>query len=220
MDMPVSQVMQEKFSSDEEGWKKAISELWDEPSKIQKKFNFEEYIEPEFLVKILKKEKWFRVWNKKGAMQFEALVSEEGSVTMVLYNEEMKYRSNYKDGKLHGTSKSWYKNGKQAGISEFVNDKKHGTDESWYESGQKKCEAKWQNGILQMVSSYQPDGQKCQFTNFRQGAGKVFLYHENGKKMNELTYSKGKLNGNFKVWDENGEITQDEEYKDNEPVLD
>jgi len=80
------------------------------------------------------------------------LKSTQETVTGVVYskrdNGQLIFESNYENGKIDGSYKSWYKNGQLSYKSNYKNGKEVGLSSLWYENGQMRSEENFINGKL------------------------------------------------------------------------
>ena len=137
---------------------------------------------------------------------------------------------------------AWFKNGQKKSERNFKNDYMVGSQTGWYENGQKSYEYKSYKSGIRTGISYDENGQKYLETYFNNGKTTgIFVevrYHENGQKWTEAKYKsykrqadlsftswyengqkrcegnhvKGKQNGPWTFWDENGEKTDEKYY--------
>jgi len=78
-----------------------------------------------------------------------------GKCTVVaMYNEQVLEEFNYKNGRLHGQAKTWYKNGKIKRRGSFQDGKLSGKWEYWDENGKMLTQTNYQND--EMVSILPP----------------------------------------------------------------
>jgi antitoxin component YwqK of YwqJK toxin-antitoxin module len=63
-------------------------------------------------------------------------------------NGNMESEVDYKNGKVNGWARMWYKNGKLHVEATYKNNKTHGIRTAYHENGQVFCRAKYKNGKL------------------------------------------------------------------------
>ncbi|MEO1626618.1 MAG: toxin-antitoxin system YwqK family antitoxin [Bacteroidota bacterium] len=107
-------------------------------------------------------------------------------------NGKKKIRIPIKDGKIHGKTNEWAKNGKKVHESTYEKGIQMGTETHWYATGQKKLQVAYQNG--------KPEG-KC------------MEWHKNGEKKSSGKYVNGLEEGEHTWWYPNGQIDQIIPYK-------
>jgi len=101
-------------------------------------------------------------------------------------------KEHYKDDKLHGELKKWYKSGKLNMQLFYKNGFKNGECSIWYKSG-----------ALKEVMFYKLNKPV-----------KNTAWHKNGQLKYKLLYNRnGRLHGNFDEFDENGNILKSVTYK-------
>ena len=90
--------------------------------------------------------------------------------------------------------------------------KDHGSGASWYRSGQKQCESIYKDGKLLTEIGWQPNGERCPFTNVLNGSGTLVLWHENGQKRSEESFKDGDECGLKIFWNEDSLKTAERNY--------
>ena len=153
--------------------------------------------------------------------------------------------TNYKDGKLHGATTTWYSNGQLRYREHWINNVPNaGKETSWYENGQKRYEVnhkheQWhgkfliwnehgqeiQNGIFKndfMITmtetEYTDLNHILSIANFKNGwlDGLQTEYFDNGQKKAEVTYKKALIIGKKTEWDDSGVKQSEVIYDDND----
>lgn len=61
-------------------------------------------------------------------------------------NGQLAYERNYKDGLLHGISKSWYENGQRSSVGNFLNEKLNGSVKAWGINGDLEYDRDYEKG--------------------------------------------------------------------------
>lgn len=92
---------------------------------------------------------------------------------------EIKLRSAFVDGRLHGESEGWFTNGMREVREQFQRGLPHGTRLTWHPNGQKRSEGQLVAGLQQGL--------------YRQ-------WHENGKLAAEAEFESGKPHGLSRAW--------------------
>ncbi len=82
-----------------------------------------------------------------------------------------------------GTQKSWYPNGYQYEIRNYVNGKLHGSSTCYYSNGQLCIDELYENGY---------------------GTGTRTTFHKTGSILASTPYVNGQINGLYEAWHENG----------------
>ena len=70
---------------------------------------------------------------------------------------------------------------------------RHGQFEEFYSTGQRKTDAQYQDGKLDRLSRWMPDGFLCPHSKVKEGAGLVVDYEEDGSVDSNHSYAKGEL---------------------------
>lgn len=102
------------------------------------------------------------------------IVNEESPYTGMIFathaNGQLSNERHYKDGKIHGISKSWYENGQLEAEISNKDGKQDGILKEWYENGQLKAVTSLKDSKLDGVSK---------------------IWDEDGKLIREITYKDG-----------------------------
>jgi len=109
-------------------------------------------------------------------------------------NGRVRWRLEYKEGKLHGTNVVWYDNGRKMSESEYVNGKTHGRATGWYPDGQKEFEGEFKEGLPHgRFSGWHKNGHAEARGTFVKGVlnGEALFWHDNGQKSGEFLFEKG-----------------------------
>ncbi|MCK9436270.1 MAG: toxin-antitoxin system YwqK family antitoxin [Synergistaceae bacterium] len=113
------------------------------------------------------------------------------------------------------------KTNKQLGV--FRNGYKNGKFTEYYNDGKKKSEVSYAMGIRNGVwTEWYNNGQKKVELNYIKGSpsGLFREWHNNGKLKREISYSDGKVaDGEYKILDDKGEVTERDTYKNNKLFL-
>ncbi len=147
----------------------------------------------------------------------------------------------YRDGKLDGTETTWYPNGQIAVQAHYADDVMEGPMTAYDENGMVQSVAPYYNNQLEGVAQtfhpdgkvhseetyrgnalngsstfYRPDGSLDMVLSYRDGVmdGVQTWYFPDGKtKMKEFRTSFGEPDGEWREWNEQGELTVDEAYE-------
>ena len=87
----------------------------------------------------------------------------------------------------------YHKNGQKVGEGNYKDGKLDGLYTSWYENGQKREESNWRDDKLMSAKAWKPNGEKCPFTNVKDGDGVGVRYNEDGTEKARYTYNDGEL---------------------------
>lgn len=120
----------------------------------------------------------------------------------------------YDNGQLHGRDISWYENGKVEHLALWKNGKQEGLTEEWFEDGSICSKGSFSQGKPEGIheTMYEPS-QTHVFKSvcmtqerFVQGKlhGKQTAYYPNGQIKMEAVYTNGILDGDKKIFDEQG----------------
>lgn len=106
-------------------------------------------------------------------------------------------KTRYLDGKKEGKAWFYYPNGELYSLQCFREGKREGTQEYYYPEGSLKSSIHFNNGILN---------------------GDVFLYYPNGKLMRELHFVDGHRHGEERLWSVQGMLLIEAEYDMGRPI--
>lgn len=148
----------------------------------------------------------------------------------------------YKNDKKDSTCKSFYENGKTQCIINYSNGLKNGAFKLFYDNGNIRSEAVYRNDTLigNVITYYKNNivktsveyhnsspyniiimndslGRRISFGNFKNGAGSLKTYFEDGKIFSEENYENGLRNGKSTTYFSNGELNIKAEFKNNKP---
>ena len=94
------------------------------------------------------------------------LISTNKTVTGVVYDEhengQLRYESNYEDGKEDGLSREWYSDGQLHYEGNYKDDRKDGLTRWWNENGQLMIEGNYKDGNLLSEKCWDKDGNEIQ----------------------------------------------------------
>ena len=117
------------------------------------------------------------------------------------------------NGELHGPSKSWFANGKLKSEATYVNGEAEGRMTFYHPNGKKEIEGDVVNGVRDGTWYYfNADGSlqlqalyaKGELVKERKENGTFTEYFDDERPKSELTYKKGKREGKFTEWHDNG----------------
>lgn len=124
-------------------------------------------------------------------------------------------------GKLHGPSTFYLKDGTPISKSWFIEGKKQGKSWFYYPNGRMHSRLRYKNGAREGKQEYfYPNGQKKSVLNYKNGQldGPVYLFHPNGKMKRELHFVNGHRDGEEKFWNEQGLLLIEAEYAMDKPI--
>lgn len=136
-----------------------------------------------------------------------------------------KQQSHYINGKIDGTSQSWYVSGELREEIIYINGLREGPTISWYQGGKKASEEPYKDDKLNGVAlRYYADGKKSFECSHVAGArdGLCMSYYPNGKLQSRVKYRDGvRLAETAENFAENGELqARDEARKMVEQIQD
>ena len=136
------------------------------------------------------------------------------------YDGQLKYKDNYKFGKLHGLSESFNGMFVFSSKDNYKFGEKHGLSESFYENGQLRWKRNYKNGKLHgLYETFDENGQLGSKRNYKNGKlhGLYEAFYKNGQLGRRENYKFGKLHGLRKFFDKNGKFTHKINEKNEEP---
>ena len=128
--------------------------------------------------------------NKKSEIMYLAAKTIETAADDYWGMKLAKYGSEGSDMR-HGSSKSWYANGKTEQDGAYEYGKKTGTFTFWHENGQVAATGEYKNDLA---------------------IGTWVWWHDNGQKSAVGKYQEGTLIGEWRWWDESGKLTKQQTY--------
>ena len=78
-------------------------------------------------------------------------------------------------------------------LMKFNRGKQDGLKITWRNNGQKDSEQIWKDGKVMTFATWKPNGEKCPFTNLKDGNGHWVRYDEEGSQFFRATYKDGKI---------------------------
>jgi antitoxin component YwqK of YwqJK toxin-antitoxin module len=145
-----------------------------------------------------------------------------GKATTWYQNGQVKWQSEWRNGRQVGKWTDRYENGSKEGEGE-INEDGTGFETHWYPNGKKKSEGggkflakHGKMGKHGKWTVWHQDGHKLLETEHRdnQQHGITTGWHSNGKMSHQVPFKEGKAHGKATVWDENGKKTVEETYKE------
>jgi len=119
--------------------------------------------------------------------------------------------NHFKDGKLNGKSKYWYKNGQLEQIVNYKNGVVSGLYRAYWENGSIKQESNWINGIQSGKTEFwYSNGKKEQEYIVKNGVkiGEALFYFENGKLKSCGVFINDQKNGEWKYYNIFGKLIE------------
>ena len=114
---------------------------------------------------------------------------------------------NYVNGKKSGNWNSYYSSGRKKLSGDYSNGYRHGAFTEWYENGQKKSVINYSYDIVDgKMTVYYDTGAVFYEGNMNDKDGSVKGYDQNGTLRFEGKLEKGKKVGNWKYYDEMGNL--------------
>ena len=107
-------------------------------------------------------------------------------------DDEIAYLSG-EDTPFTGKVEDFYDNGQKVEEGNYKDGKLDGLYTSWYENGQKREESNWRDDKLMSAKAWKPNGEKCPFTNVKDGDGVGVRYNEDGTEKARYTYKDGEI---------------------------
>ena len=123
-------------------------------------------------------------------------------------------KANYSNGKLHGEQKTWFPSSLLRSEAIFADDNAHGKMIHYFPSGKKELEGNMLNGRRDGTwIHFNNDGNIHLFLVYKQGElvkekrenGTFMEYFPDEKPKSLVTYKKGKKEGSFTEWHNNGD---------------
>jgi len=98
---------------------------------------------------------------------------------------------NWYEGKVQGSSKTWYRSGVQESQREMSNNKKNGISTAWYKDGSIMMIEEYEHNKLVKGEYYQRN-EKSPISRLENGEGTAMLYDGEGNFLNKVIYYSGK----------------------------
>lgn len=184
--------------------------------------SFEKKEQPQQTTSIYKYENGIlKIQDKELGIDFEELFEPTDNLRSYYPDGKLEREMLYLDGKLHGPSSFYSKDGVLLGRGWFIRDKRNGKSFQYYDDGSIASVQQFINGLphgLQVY--YYRTGQKSTQMNYQNGVleGEVILYHPNGNLKKRQFFKNGLLHGTEEIWNANGGLIVQAEYQNNLPV--
>lgn len=142
------------------------------------------------------------------------------------YYEDGKLKAvvNYKKGELSGIFKQYFENGQLKVIGNYANGKQTGEWKVYYDSGELSqiisfsVQGKQNTEFKALYKSGKPKQIGLLLNNEQEGEWKTFHDNDSSSVASKTTYIKGKQEGNYNEFHENGKIGCKGQYKDGKKV--
>ena len=97
-----------------------------------------------------------RAWYESGKIRIEEVFTKGilFSSTQWFTNGQIKSKTSYKQGMIHGICKTWYENGQLASQCSYKENIRHGVATTWYPDGRLKSQEKFENGQFHGINTY------------------------------------------------------------------
>jgi TPR repeat protein len=159
----------------------------------------------------------YKVVSSKGITKYEAVYVDslrEGKSTWYYDDGKINGENNYKKGVLDGNWKTYYEDGKIWQEGTYKNGNYDGNLKGYYKNGVLRVDCTYSDGKLWNISIYnKPDGTSSG-CSFKDGAGEVKWYYDDGKLNEDKHYKNGVQDGEYKSYYENGALWSDYIYQD------
>lgn len=136
---------------------------------------------------------------KNGTIYFEGERFTGSVITFDSSGKDTACLYEVKDGKQHGSFKSWYSDGAINERRLFKNNRRHGFHEKWYPNGRKAFEYHFDNGVyVDTLKEWYPNGQLYQLSHYVNGQqeGRQKAWRENGELYLNYDVVNGRKYGN------------------------
>jgi len=139
------------------------------------------------------------------------------------YRDGQKYSEGTHDMGLHvGLWKYWYPNGQICKSVTFKAGKPHGTWDVYRPDGSRELTKNYENGLRQgLWLSYFEDGEKHKVElTYDKGKieGERIIYYENGQIRQKVPFENGLVHGTITNWDENGKKVSETKFEHGKPI--
>lgn len=116
----------------------------------------------------------------------------------VFYTKDGKsvnWEANFRDGKKQGLVTYWWREGKKSSETNYKDDKVSGPSKHYYRNGNVRSAAAWyimdDTTYLKEIRVWKPNGDVCPLTNVKEGTGLVVSYDENGDETERAVFKDG-----------------------------
>ena len=161
--------------------------------------------------------------DEDGKYSYKEEVKPFTGIATVTKDGELVSESEFVSGDREGEHKVWWpETGKMRSLSTYVDGFMHGTMTTWNEDGVKLSEATYKDGALDgPFTAWFESGALSESGAYKSGKRDglwttFFDDPEQTKKLEEVTYEAGKLNGQKQIWLANGQLIYQGEYKNDQ----
>lgn len=140
----------------------------------------------------------------------------EGEYILYHSNGSFKQKGFYKNNLKNGAWTTFRDNNQPSKYEQYQDGKKHGQYKEWFENGNVSVLTNYQDGLIHsFYHSYYPNKKRKDSCTYNYGNlhGKMVSYYENGKKQKQGEYKDGSPIGDYKYWNEKGQLLQHFPYK-------
>jgi len=138
-------------------------------------------------------------------------------------NEILLSETNYKNNIYDGMAIYYYENGELRNKSNFKNGKLNGVSLSYHKNGEIEVEVNFNDGIIidNEITEYFDNGILKSITQYEEGKidGLKQEFYLNEKIKCKINYVKGKINGRWVYWKEDGELLDSGELIDGTGII-
>ncbi len=136
----------------------------------------------------------------------------EGYSTTYYRNGNISSQANYVDNKIHGILKNYYNNGKTATEYPYQYGNIEGIAKGYNYNGELAYLLKYDNNELVEWATTDKSGKMSEFRPY-QDTIHIVTYHKNGSKAIEISYVKGFLHGQNRVYYSHGKVAEEIHYE-------
>jgi antitoxin component YwqK of YwqJK toxin-antitoxin module len=121
---------------------------------------------------------------------------------------------NYENDYSYGESRSWTDDGVLSKVENYVNGVRNGIQHSYHRNGKISEESIVSNGMLVgKVKTFYESGEPFEIYEVDEcKQGEYRMFHENGQLKIQCEYNKDELDGEYKEWDEEGNLVLERFY--------
>ena len=150
-------------------------------------------------------------------------------------NGQLRVQTTFLNNEIHGDYKCWYNNGQLYEHTKFVNGKRHGEYKEWHKNGQIKKQCIYVNGKIEgeykewcyvlnhkinhsllIEHTFIGDVLNGDYKEWYCGADER---SDNGQLRVQTSYLDGKLHGEYKLWNYNGELIKQRSFTNTTAIL-
>ena len=140
----------------------------------------------------------------------------EGEYILYYKNGAFNQKGMYKNGLKTGAWTSFRDNNQPSKYEQYQDGKNHGQYKEWFDNGNVSVMTNFHEGLIHsFYHSYYPNKQRKDSSTYNFGNlhGKMVSYYENGKKQKVGEYKNGSPIGDYKYWNQDGQLLQHFPYK-------